>query len=87
MNELEKIKNDLKNILNGKPPKPKNLKEARLRVIQTDPGIDISDFLKDLNEGKILYAIMDLSIEVFKLPDITKLILIMIIEAKNQSKL
>ena len=48
MNELELKKEQLKNIFSGNK-KPKNIKEAKNRLKQTDPQIDISEILRILN--------------------------------------
>ncbi len=48
MNELELKKKQLKDILNGNK-KPKSIEEAKKRLKQTDPGIDIGEILRILN--------------------------------------
>jgi len=49
MNEIELKKEKLKSLLKGRPAKPLSVEEAKKRLIQTDPGIDIGKIVKVLN--------------------------------------
>ncbi len=60
----EQARTNLKNILQGKPiNRAPTLAEAKERLRVTDPDIDISRTLKQLNRRNIKGAVVDLSLE------------------------
>ncbi len=62
--ETEQARANLKNILLGKPShREPTLTEAKAGLRATDPGIDISRPLKQLNQGNIKGAVVDLAFE------------------------
>jgi len=55
---------NLKNILQGKPSlREPTLAEAKARLRATDPAIDISRPLQQLDQGNIKEAVVDLALE------------------------
>jgi len=71
MEEIEIKKKRLKLILEGKYiPKDISVKEAKKRLKETDPGIDISAFFKILNTTNKDKVLKDLVIEIITNPDI-----------------
>jgi len=71
MEEIEVKKNRLKSMLEGKYiPKDISVKEAKKRLKETDPGIDISGFIKILHNADKDKILKDLMIEIITNPDI-----------------
>ncbi len=62
--DTEQARANVKNILQGKPVhRASTLAEAKERLRVTDPGIDISRTLKQLNRRNIKGAVVDLALE------------------------
>ncbi len=72
MNELEIKKKNFKNILKGRYAFNKNtdIKQAKEKLRQTDPGIDISDILQIISNEKKDNILKNLMIEFFTNPDV-----------------
>jgi len=71
MEEIEIKKRRLKLMLEGKyVPKDISVEEAKKRLKETDPGIDISVFIKILNSNDKDKILKDLLIEMITNPDI-----------------
>jgi len=71
MEEIEVKKKHLKLMLEGKYiPKDISIKEAKKRLKETDPGIDISEFIRILNSNDKDKILKDLLIEMITNPDI-----------------
>ncbi len=49
MTDINIKKEEIKYLLEGKPPRPANLEEAKKRLKETDPGVDIKEILKFVN--------------------------------------
>ncbi len=63
MNEIELKKERLKSLLKGRPEKSMSIEEAKKRLKQTDPGIDIGKILQILNtssDDKIKLILIEL---------------------------
>jgi hypothetical protein len=69
MSDLQTAKQEIKEILEGKNPHRPTLEEARKRLIETDPGIDISEIIKALNKGNYQKAAEILLIEIASMPN------------------
>jgi hypothetical protein len=69
MDDLTLAKKEIKEIFQGKRVKKLSLQEARKALREADPNIDISDFLKELNEGNYKKALEKLAIEIIATPN------------------
>ncbi len=71
MNEIEIKKNRFKLMLEGKyVPKDISIQEAKEKLKKTDPGIDISELLKIINNEKKENILKSILIELITNPDI-----------------
>ncbi len=68
MNELEAKKEKFKSLLNGKNSNEISIKEAKENLLKTDPGIDISEILKSINNKDDV--LKTLIIEIVSNPDL-----------------
>ena len=68
MNELEAKKEKFKALLNGKNSNEVNIKEAKENLLKADPGIDISEILKSINNNEDV--LKTLIIEIVSNPDL-----------------
>ena len=67
MNEIKKEKEKLKALFKGKISKRVSIKEAKSRLKQTDPGIDISEILKAVDKKDDVFKII--IVEIISNPD------------------
>ena len=71
MNNIEIKKKRFKLLLEGKYiPKDISIQEAKERLKKTDPGIDISNILKIINQEKKDKILKEILIEIITNPDI-----------------
>ncbi len=71
MNEIEIKKNRFKLMLEGKyVPKGISIQEAKEKLKKTDPGIDISELLKIINNEKKENILKSILTELITNPDI-----------------
>ncbi len=68
MNELEVKKEKFKSLLRGENPNEISIKEAKKNLLKTDPGIDISEILKAINNNEDV--LKTLIIEIISNPDL-----------------
>jgi len=68
MNELEVKKEKFKSLLNGENSNEVSIKEAKENLLKTDPGIDISEILKAINNNEDV--LKTLIIEIVSNPDL-----------------
>ncbi len=71
MNEIEIKKNRFKLILEGKyVPKVITIRQAKEKLRKTDPGIDISELLRIINNEKKEKILKEVLIELITNPDL-----------------
>lgn len=71
MNNIEIKKKRFKLLLEGKYiPKDISIQEAKERLKKTDPGIDISNILKIINQEKKDKILKEILIEIITNPDV-----------------
>ena len=68
MNEIEAKKKRLKELLNGKNSNELSIQKAKENMLKTDPGIDISEILKAVNNNEDI--VKTLIVEIISNPDL-----------------
>ena len=68
MNELEAKKEKFKALLEGGNKNELSIQKAKKNLIQTDPGIDISEILKAVNKNEDV--VKTLLVEIISNPDL-----------------
>jgi len=86
MNDLQKAKENLKALMEGKRTKRLTLQEARENLIKCDPQIDIAPVLSSLNKGDYYLALKFLFLELVTTPGMIEFfapIIVKIIEKRS----